>query len=514
MMAVSCTSLPPSHGGYECDFADPIPDSFSCPVCLLPFRDPHLVSCCGAKYCAQCIGRVKAAGQACPLCKQEFNTMLDRSLQRKILELKVFCSRKDECQWIGQLRHLDRHEREECGRGMVECSYQCGVRLPRRLMAEHQREMCPRRPMNSKIEVLLQKMEERHKREMAVLREEFRNSLTEERMDHTKEVEGLKQLVVEQKKAIERQLGTKKVGYADIKIAEGSHIKKEIEDLKMSTENKMAEQKEKERQFMHSKLSIHRWETDDRLTRHKKEVDGQIDSKMAEHWRGTDKQLEIRMVELKKETERHVESKMTEQRIPIELQLEYKMTEQKKASERQFEYKMAEQKKTLERQFESKITEQKKTTERHLESKMAELKKETERQMQSKIAEVKKETERQMQSKMAEVKKETERQMQSKMAEVKKETERQMQSKVAELRKETESKMAEQKKESERRLQSKMAEHIKETERQMQSKVAEHIKETERPVESKNAEQKINRPVKGNIVLRTVDRIIFAGLLL
>ena len=42
-MAVYCAPLPPA-GGYECDFVDPVPDSLSCAVCLLPFRDPHLVT--------------------------------------------------------------------------------------------------------------------------------------------------------------------------------------------------------------------------------------------------------------------------------------------------------------------------------------------------------------------------------------------------------------------------------------------------------------------------------------
>ena len=79
----SCAPLPVA--GYENEFVDSIPDTLSCPVCLLPFRDPHLVSCCGAKFCEPCIGRVKAAGQPCPLCKQEFVSLLDRGDQRKVV---------------------------------------------------------------------------------------------------------------------------------------------------------------------------------------------------------------------------------------------------------------------------------------------------------------------------------------------------------------------------------------------------------------------------------------------
>ena len=79
----SCAPLPVA--GYENEFVDSIPDTLCCPVCLLPFRGPHLVSCCGAKFCEPCIGRVKAAGQPCPLCKDEFSTMLDRGDQRKVV---------------------------------------------------------------------------------------------------------------------------------------------------------------------------------------------------------------------------------------------------------------------------------------------------------------------------------------------------------------------------------------------------------------------------------------------
>ena len=112
-MAVSANndSCAPLHmGGYDCDFVDPPPDSLQCPVCLLPFRDPALLSCCGHKGCASCIGRIKAAGHPCPLCQQPFETMLDKHFQRKVLDLRVFCSKKEEgCSWKGELRDLETH---------------------------------------------------------------------------------------------------------------------------------------------------------------------------------------------------------------------------------------------------------------------------------------------------------------------------------------------------------------------------------------------------------------------
>ena len=210
-MAESCPELcaPLPVAGYENEFVDSIPDTLSCPVCLLPFRDPHLVSCCGAKFCEPCIGRVKAAGQSCPLCKQEFNTMLERSIQRKMLDLKVRCSKKnDGCQWVGELRLVVPHESEECGWAVVECSYQCGAHLPRRRIDEHEHYMCPQRPKNivqsfttkleerlerelNEIETKMSTGRERHERELSAVKEELRR----EREAHTVEIAELKHLL-------------------------------------------------------------------------------------------------------------------------------------------------------------------------------------------------------------------------------------------------------------------------------------------------------------------------------
>ena len=190
-------------GGYECDFVDATSESLSCPICLLPYRDPHLLDCCGAKYCAPCIDRVKAAGQPCPLCKQEFSSLLDRNDQRKVLSLKVRCSRKkDGCEWEGELRHLSDHEREECVWALVECGYHCGERLPRRQLAEHEQDVCPQRPVDVKLESFMRKMEERHMREMAAVREEFEH----ERDHHRRELETIKQQMKEKEQLMERKL--------------------------------------------------------------------------------------------------------------------------------------------------------------------------------------------------------------------------------------------------------------------------------------------------------------------
>ena len=158
-------------GGYDNDFCDVPPESLTCPICLLLLRCPHILSCCGAKYCEPCIGRVKAAGQPCPLCKQHFDSFIDKTTERKVLEMKTRCSRKnDGCEWEGQLRHLTKHEMDECEWALVECRYSCGERVSRRLLAEHEQDACEQRPMNVKLESIARKMEQRHKTEMATVR--------------------------------------------------------------------------------------------------------------------------------------------------------------------------------------------------------------------------------------------------------------------------------------------------------------------------------------------------------
>ena len=172
-MAVSANKdsfVPLVMGGYDCDFLEPFPDSLQCPVCLLPFRDPVLLSCCGHKGCASCIGRIKAAGHPCPLCQQPFETMLDKLYQRKVLDLRVFCSkRKEGCRWKGELRDIDTHLRRACVYGEEECRYGCGERYQRRLLPDHEMYECPQRPpevinvTQSLVEKMAQQIDKLHK---------------------------------------------------------------------------------------------------------------------------------------------------------------------------------------------------------------------------------------------------------------------------------------------------------------------------------------------------------------
>ena len=149
-------------GGYDCDFVDSPPDFVQCPVCFLPFRDPALFSCCGHRGCASCIGRIKAAGHTCPLCQQAFETMLDKQVKRKVLDLQVFCLKKEEgCPWERELRDLENHSRRNCAYVEEECRYECGGRYQRRLLPDHEMDDCPQRPPEVVTQSQIRKMAER-----------------------------------------------------------------------------------------------------------------------------------------------------------------------------------------------------------------------------------------------------------------------------------------------------------------------------------------------------------------
>ena len=68
---------------------------------------------------------------------------------------------------------MDDHEKETCDWVSLECRYECGGRISRRRIAEHEENECPQRPMDVKMESLMKKMEQRHMAEIATVREEM-----------------------------------------------------------------------------------------------------------------------------------------------------------------------------------------------------------------------------------------------------------------------------------------------------------------------------------------------------
>ena len=98
-------------GGYDCDLVEEPPDDLVCPICLLPPKKPHLISCCGRKLCQTCVSKIKEAGQSCPCCRgNEYIIVIDKQVERRVLDLKVYCKYKSiGCTWSGELRNLEKH---------------------------------------------------------------------------------------------------------------------------------------------------------------------------------------------------------------------------------------------------------------------------------------------------------------------------------------------------------------------------------------------------------------------
>ena len=148
-----------NRGGYDCDFVEPPPEAIQteCPVCLLILKEPCLISCCGHKFCQECIEGVKKDDKPCPLCgEQYFTFMRERGLERFLKGSEVWCSYKEEgCEWKGKLEKLEEHLNQDTCSGnklngckfvAVECMYKCGEWFQRPHIATHQNEQCKKRP--------------------------------------------------------------------------------------------------------------------------------------------------------------------------------------------------------------------------------------------------------------------------------------------------------------------------------------------------------------------------------
>ena len=141
-------------GGYDCQFVhDPPPVSLCCGVCALPYREPHLLNCCGKKICQLCIRPYLDGKPCCPFCDQVIKSLLlDKELRSNVLDLAVYCThREDGCKWSGELRGLEAHLNSVCPVVICECRYACGKCFPRSTLNTHEMDLCPNRPLEVKF---------------------------------------------------------------------------------------------------------------------------------------------------------------------------------------------------------------------------------------------------------------------------------------------------------------------------------------------------------------------------
>ena len=192
----------PTKGGYGYDFVRPPPKSLECPVCLLTLRDPHVISCCGNEFCQVCIERVERDEKPCPLCnEQNFSTMLHKKLVREVNALVVRCPQKEQgCEWEGEVGQIQNHlypgvdepkglhsTAKGCRYITVACTYKCGAELQRNLLYEHERDACPKRPIEMQVASLTHKLED-----LLVSNQLLQKELTEVKQTHQNEIEQMK----------------------------------------------------------------------------------------------------------------------------------------------------------------------------------------------------------------------------------------------------------------------------------------------------------------------------------
>ena len=146
-----------SESDYRCSVID-YPERMECPICLLVMKDPHIVSCCGKKFCESCIGNVSQS--SCPVCKQNFTSMLEKELKRQIMDLKTCCTKED-CAWVGEVRDFEDHITKYCEYGEVDCNLKCGLRMQRKELPFHQLHICSERSKEVQMASITYKLEER-----------------------------------------------------------------------------------------------------------------------------------------------------------------------------------------------------------------------------------------------------------------------------------------------------------------------------------------------------------------
>lgn len=144
----------------DVDFVEQPPKQLQieCPICFGLLDTPHILSCCGWHFCETCIRPIIEEGKPCPMCKGEFNSLVNKSLMRDINQLELRCPNKGParggdkgCPWIGELgkveAHLNPGERfGECLFASVGCIYGCGHRDARCKLPDHEANICPKRP--------------------------------------------------------------------------------------------------------------------------------------------------------------------------------------------------------------------------------------------------------------------------------------------------------------------------------------------------------------------------------
>lgn len=147
---------PLGAGGYEHNFVDSPPDDLLCKICQHPSRDAQQANnCCGQNFCKKCLDKYSDTAtlnsDICPFCREpDFQFVCDRKTQRQVLNLKVYCPKKQlGCTWRGELRTVEEHNKDKCPYTEITCD--CGVQIQRMFLQDHSKLSCRLRQVNCKF---------------------------------------------------------------------------------------------------------------------------------------------------------------------------------------------------------------------------------------------------------------------------------------------------------------------------------------------------------------------------
>ena len=99
-----------SYNNSEIKFAESIPDSYNCSICLNILYEPIQTNC-GHRFCKKCLEPIKSGqNPRCPNDRQSLmGSFTDRHCAREIDNLQVFCTMEPKCPWTGTLMRLEDH---------------------------------------------------------------------------------------------------------------------------------------------------------------------------------------------------------------------------------------------------------------------------------------------------------------------------------------------------------------------------------------------------------------------
>ena len=130
-----------TFGDLSYTFLEPVPNYLTCIICFGLLKEPVATECCGKMFCGEHSSRTSPV---CPACRHNpLSVSRNKGFDSIVKDLKVFClNDKEGCQWSGHLCFEPTHRVDTCDYQSIPCEKECGVRVARRLMANHLAKEC------------------------------------------------------------------------------------------------------------------------------------------------------------------------------------------------------------------------------------------------------------------------------------------------------------------------------------------------------------------------------------